>query len=109
MPKKKRTRAVNKKLEDLSRLLVDCTSWPEFNIKLVLNGYELDNDALIVIIHFAFADSMNWSSWFSSDDAIKRTEAIRSNCKQILVEACEDEETAFTDDMIDLVMKKTIF
>ena len=90
-------------------MLKESTSWPEFNIKMVMNGYDLDNDTLIVLIHVAFTSIDGWSLWFAKNMQLNELESVANNARNILVGACEDTDCKFTDQMIDTILKKTIF
>ena len=90
-------------------MLKECSSWPEFNIKMVMNRYDLDNDTLIVLIHVAFTSIDGWSLWFAKTMQLNELESVASNARNILVGACEDTNCKFTDQMIDTILKKTIF
>ena len=107
--RRKNTKPKNKLFERLSEMLKECSSWPEFNIKMVMNGYDLDNDALIVLIHVAFTSIDGWSLWFAKNMQLNELESVASNARNILVGACEDDDCKFTDQMIDTILKKTIF
>ena len=90
-------------------MLKECSSWPEFNIKMVMNGYDLDNDTLIVLIYVAFTSIDGWSLWFANTMQLNELESVASNARNILIGACEDTNCKFTDQMIDTILKKTIF
>ena len=107
--KRKKTKPKNKQFERLSEMLKECTSWPEFNIKMVMNGYDLDNDTLIILIHVAFTSIDGWRLWFTKNTQLNDLESVASNARNILVGACEDTDCKFTDQMIDTILKKTIF
>lgn len=107
--KRKKSKPKNKLFERLSEMLKECSSWPEFNIKMVMNGYDLDNDTLIVLIHVAFTSIDGWSLWFTKTMQLNELESVASNARNILVGACEDTNCKFTDQMIDTILKKTIF
>ena len=107
--KRKKSKPKNKLFERLSEMLKECSSWPEFNIKMVMNRYDLDNDTLIVLIHVAFTSIDGWSLWFAKTMQLNELESVASNARNILVGACEDTNCKFTDQMIDTILKKTIF
>ena len=107
--KRKKPKLKNKLFERLSEMLKESTSWPEFNIKMVMNGYDLDNDTLIVLIHVAFTSIDGWSLWFTKNLQLNELESVANNARNILVGACEDTDCKFTDQMIDTILKKTIF
>lgn len=107
--RRKKTKPKNKLFERLVGMLKECTSWPEFNIKMVMNGYDLDNDTLILLIGVAFHSIDGWSQWLSTNAEIQETESFADNARKILVGACEDADCKFTDQMIDTILKRTIF
>lgn len=107
--KRKKSKLKNKLFERLSEMLKESTSWPEFNIKMVMNGYDLDNDTLIVLIHVAFTSIDGWSLWFAKNLQLNELESVANNARNILVGACEDTDCKFTDQMIDTILKRTIF
>ena len=76
---------------------------------MVMNEYDLDNDTLIVLIHVAFTSIDGWSLWFAKTMQLNELESVASNARNILVGACEDTDCKFTDQMIDTILKKTIF
>lgn len=100
---------VNKQQAKLLEMLKQCSSWPEFNITLAMNGYELDNDMLIGLIHAAFWFADGWSLWQLSGAIVRDLDAMAENARQILVGACEDDDCKFTPAMTDTILKKTIF
>lgn len=107
--KRKKTKPKNKLFERLVGMLKECSSWPEFNIKMVMNGYDLDNDTLTLLIGVAFYSIDGWSQWQSTNAEIQETELLADNARNILVGACEDADCKFTDQMIDTILKRTIF
>lgn len=107
--KKTTKKTVNVQQAKLLEMLKQCKTWPEFNIKLVMNGYELDNDMLIGLIHAAFYFADGWSLWQIASATVKELDAMTENARQILVGACEDDDCKFTDQMIDTILKRTIF
>ena len=107
--KKNTKKTVNVQQAKLLEMLKQCKTWPEFNIKLVMNGYELDNDMLIGLIHAAFYFADGWSLWQIASATAKEIDAMTENARQILVGACEDDDCKFTSSMVDTILKKTIF
>lgn len=95
--KKTTKKTVNVQQAKLLEMLKQCKTWPEFNIKLVMNGYELDNDMLIGLIHAAFYFADGWSLWQIAPATAKELDAMTDNARQILVGACEDNDCKFTD------------
>ena len=109
MPKLKKSKAKNNLFERLTGMIKECSSWPEFNIKMIMNGYDLDNDTLILLIGVAFHSIDGWSWWLSTSAEIQEIELLADNARKILVGACEDTDCKFTDQMIDTILKRTIF
>lgn len=90
-------------------MVMQSNSWPEFNIKLLLNGSEFSPDMLLALIHFAFAEVDPWKMWGMTNEELAAAGTIRDKARHILVGACEDPECKFSDEMADTFMKKTIF
>lgn len=84
----------------LAGLLKECHSWPEFNIKMAMNGYDVDDDTLELLISAMFHSIDNHRWW---------SDLLTDNARKILVGACEDVNCKFSDQIIDTILNRTIF
>ena len=110
MPRtKKQNKRKNAFATQIASMLVECKSWAEFNIKMILNGYELNSDMLVYLIHFAFVENFGWNAWNMAAEEMQSKTAVVKHAQSILVGMCEDNDAVFTDDMVDTIVKKTIF
>lgn len=110
MPRtKKQNKRKNAFATQIASMLIECKSWAEFNIKMILNGYELNSDMLVYLIHFAFVENFGWNAWNMAAEEMQSKTTIVKHAQSILVGMCEDNDAVFTDDMVDTIVKKTIF
>ena len=87
--------------------------WAAFNINFIMRGYDLDADALLVLIYCAFQTTLlfdNFQSFVKTfhSKSIELSK-IRDNAQQILLDACELNDVIFDDDMVNIIMQKIIF
>lgn len=105
--KKINKKAKNKKVEQISRLLLECNTWALLNIKMLLNSYTLDEDVILILIHFSFLEH-NYNVYYTDTDwEMKHT--MQTNAQQILMQICGNQDVELNDNMISIILKKVIF
>lgn len=100
-------KAKNQKVQRISKLLLECDSWALLNIKMVLNGYELDEDVILILIHLSFIE-FNANSFYAYDD-YELKKKMRNNAHHILIEICKNKNVELNENMISTILKKVIF
>lgn len=74
---------------------------------MVLNGYELDEDVILILIHMSFIE-FNANSFYAYDD-YELKKKMRNNARHILIEICKNMKVELNENMISTILKKVIF
>ena len=74
---------------------------------MVLNGYELDEDVILILIHMSFIE-FNANSIYTYDE-YELKKKMRNNAHHILIEICKNIKVELNENMISTILKKVIF